>query len=136
MGAAYFIVLDNPKPKFDPFVNGKSLSQEAKKLAKICDTLGIKQLDDFISYSPEEARGMMEDMGVDEETIEATELPDQQWFKPDEGLEVVAKLVAHIEANPKSVKDAKAILAELAEYTDVLTKAKKAKMKFCLQVDC
>lgn len=135
MGAAYFIVLDNPKPKFDTFVNGKALSQESKKLAKLCDTLKIPQLDDFVSYSPEEARGMMEDMGVDEETIEATELPEQKWFKPDEGLDVVAKLTAHIQANPKSVKNAKAVLSDLAEFTEVLTKAKKAKAKFCLQVD-
>ena len=44
MGAAYFIVLDNPKPKFDTFVNGKALSQESKKLAKLCDTLKIPHL--------------------------------------------------------------------------------------------
>lgn len=135
MGAAYFIVLNNPKPKFDSFVNGKYLSQDAKKLQKICDKLGIKQLDDFISYDPTEARGMMEEMGVDEETIEAAELPEQKWLKPDEGLDVVAKLTAHIQANPKSVKNAEGVLSDLAEFTDVLTKAKKAKAKFCLQVD-
>lgn len=135
MGAAYFIVLNIPKPKFDPFVNGKALSQESKKLAKICDTSKVPQLDDFVSYSPDEARGMMEDMGVDEDTIEATELPEQKWFAPDEGLDVVAQLTAHINANPKSVKNAKAVLSDLAEFTDVLTKAKKAKAKFCLQVD-
>jgi hypothetical protein len=65
MGAAYFIVLDQKDPGFDTMVNGKSLSKEAKRLERIAKSLGVRALDDYVSYSPEEARAIMEDLGSD-----------------------------------------------------------------------
>ena len=43
MGAAYFIVLDNPKPGFDTFVNGKAIAREAPAIEKIAKKLKIKE---------------------------------------------------------------------------------------------
>jgi hypothetical protein len=135
MSAAFFIVLDNAEPGFNTMVNGKFLSQDAKRLAKVAKSLGLPTLEDFISYSPDEARAMMEDFGTDPDDIEGMELPEQKWFDPQEGLDFVAKLAAHIQANPKAVKNAKGVLADLEEYKDVMEKARSIGARWNLQVD-
>lgn len=135
MSTAYFIVLDNNEPGFDTFVNGKRLSKESGRLKKICNKLGIPTFEHFISYSPEETREMMTEMGNDEEDIEGVELPEQKWFIAQEGLDFVAQLVEHIEANPEDVNDKEGVLEELEEYREVFTKAKKIKAKWNLQID-
>ena len=63
MSAAFFIVLDQEAPGFDTMVNGKFLSQDAKRLEKIAKSLAICSLEEYVSYSPEQARAMMEDIG-------------------------------------------------------------------------
>ena len=135
MSAAYFIVLDKENPGFDTMVNGKFLAQDAKGREKISKALGIHRFDDYVSYSPEEARAMMEDLGSDPEEIEETELPEQKWFAAQEGLDLVAKLNSHIRANPKAVKNAKGVLADLEEHRAVFENAKKIGARWNLQVD-
>jgi hypothetical protein len=135
MSAAFFIVLDKENPGFNTMVNGKFLAQDSKGLEKIAKALGIRELEDYVSYSPDEARAMMEDLGSDPEEIERTELPEQQWFDAQEGLDLVAKLTGHIRANPKALKNAKGVLADLQEYKGVLEKAKKIGARWNLQVD-
>jgi len=135
MSSAFFIVLENTDPGFDAMVNGKYLAKEAKRLEKIAKTLGISALEDYISIAPEEARAMMEDFGMDPEEIEKTKLPEQKWFEPQEGLDLIEKYVAHIQANPTAVKNAKGVLADFTEYKEVFTKAKAIKTRWNLQVD-
>jgi hypothetical protein len=135
MSAAYFIVLDNSDPGFDTMVNGKFLSRNAKQLEKIAQSLAIRTLDDFISYSPDEARAMMENLGSDPAEIAKMELPEQKWFDPQEGLELVGKMAAHVQKNPSAVKNPKGVLADLGEYQVVLEKAKAIGARWNLQVD-
>jgi hypothetical protein len=52
MSAAFFIVLDKENPGFDTMVNGKFLAQDAKQLEKVAKSLGIRPLEDYVSYSP------------------------------------------------------------------------------------
>ena len=115
MSTAYFIVLDKADPGFDPAVNGKSLAQDAKRIARIAKTLGIRELDEYVSYSPEEARAMMEDLGGNPDDVD---FPEVKWFSAKEGLAWVAKLSAHVKSN-----------------REVLEKAKKAGVRWRLQVD-
>lgn len=135
MSAAFFIVLDKKDPSFDTMVNGKYLSQDSKGLRKIAKLLGIRALEDYISYAPEEARAMMEEFEGDPEEIEVTALPEQQWFEVQEGLDLVAKLTEHIRVNLKAVKNAKGVLADLQEYKAVFEKAKAIGARWNLQVD-
>jgi hypothetical protein len=135
MSTAFFIVLDNEDPGFDTMVNGKFLSQNSEQLGKIAASLGIRKLEDYVSYAADEARELMEDVGLNPEQIEATELPEQQWFAAQEGLDVVAKLSDHIRAKPKTVRNAKGVLADLQEFKEVLEKAKGIKARWNLQVD-
>ncbi|HEV3081867.1 MAG TPA: hypothetical protein VGY66_18955 [Gemmataceae bacterium] len=135
MSTAFFIVLDNEDPGFDTMVNGKFLSQNSEQLGKIAASLGIRKLEDYVSYAPDEARALMEDVGVDPDQIEETEVPEQQWFDAQEGLDVVAKLSDHVRAKPRAVKNAKGVLADLQEFKAVLEKAKGIKARWNLQVD-
>lgn len=135
MSAAFFIVLDREDPGFDTMVNGKFLSQDAKRLEKIARSLGMRPLEEFVSYSPEEAQAMMEEMGTGLVDIEEMKLPEQKWYEPQEGLDWVSKISAHVRANPSSVKNAKGVLADLDEYRTVFEQAKSIKARWSLQVD-
>lgn len=135
MSAAFFIVLDRSDPGFDTMVNGKFLSKEVDRLEKIAKSLGICPLEEFVSYSPDEAQAMMADMGTDPGDIEGMELPEQKWYDPQEGLDWVDRVSAHIRSNPTSVKNAQGVLADLDEYRKVLSQAKQVGAKWNLQVD-
>lgn len=51
MSAAFFIVLDREDPGFDTMVNGKFLAQDAKRLEKIAKLLGLRSLEEYVSYA-------------------------------------------------------------------------------------
>ncbi len=135
MSAAFFIVLDREDPGFDTFVNGKFLSQDSKKLDMVARSLGLRPLGEYISYSPEEAREMMEELGTDPDEIEGMEVPEKTWYDPQEGLDWIQKVCAHLEVNPSAVQNAEGVLADLEEYRSVLEQAKASGAKWCLQVD-
>jgi hypothetical protein len=135
MSTAFFIVLDKEDPGFDTMVNGKFLSRDSKGLGKVARSLGIPTLDDYVSYSPDEARAMMADLGTDPDTIESMDLPEQKWFQPQEGLDLVTKLTAHLQANPSAVKNAIGVLADLQEFKEVFEKARLINARWNLQVD-
>ncbi len=135
MSAAFFIVLDQEAPGFDTVVNGKFLSQDAKRLEKIAKSLAICSLEEYVSYSPEQARAMMEDIGTDPDEIEGIKWPEQKWYDPQEGLDWVSKVSAHLRANPSLVKNPEGVLADLEEYQSVLEQAKAVGARWNLQVD-
>jgi hypothetical protein len=135
MSVAFFIVLDRQDPGFDTMVNGKYLARDAERLAGIARSLGMPALEDYVSYAPDEARAMMEDLGAAPEDIEAAELPEQRWFDAQEGLDLVAKLADHVRTNPAAVKNAKGVLADLREYKEVLEKAQEIGARWNLGVD-
>ena len=131
MGAAYFIVLDNPDPGFDPFVNGKAISRDSKRISRVASSLGLKTPDEYFSMGSDEAASMREEFGIGDDV----QSPPEQWFDADEGLAWVARLRAHIQADSKVVKDPEAVLEDLAEYERVLTQAKAIGAKWHLSVD-
>ena len=49
MSGAYYIVLDVPEPGFDTFVNGKFLARNSAMLNRICQDLGLREFDDYVS---------------------------------------------------------------------------------------
>ena len=135
MSAAYFIVLDREDPGFDVMVNGKFLSHDDKRLEKVAKTVGIRPLGEFVSYSPEEARAMMEDMGTDPGEIEEMELPERKWYDSQDGLDWVRQVSVYLQANPSAVKNPEGVLADLEEYRTVLDQAKAVGARWNLQVD-
>lgn len=129
MSLAYFIVLDAEEPGFDTFVNGKALAHESEHLNAICEQLGIQSFEDYVTVSDETMEEFME---------EDFEIPDNdgsEWYEAEEGLALIKALVAYIEENPESVRDAATVREELGEYAVVFEKAKTAGMKWHLEID-
>ena len=75
MGVAYFIVLDNPNPGFDPFVNGKAVARALEDFYRITDQLGLTGIDDLASFVE-----LDEEFEVPDELRE-TDIP---WFERGE----------------------------------------------------
>ncbi len=128
MSVAYYIVLDRDDPGFDTFVNGKFLAHE-DGLDALCKQLGLKTCEDFLSMSEDEFSDMLD------EDIELPAGEGEQWFTPEEGLAWVAALAAHIAANPASVAKPRGCLEDLAEYAEVLEKARAIQARWHLGLD-
>jgi hypothetical protein len=119
-------VLDNKSPGFDTFVNGKAVARSREAIYAITEKLGLKGIDDLTSFGE-----LDEEFDVPEELRE-TETP---WFEPSEGIEWVAAIRRHIEANRSSVKQRDRVLEELNEYEQVLHQAAKVGAKWHFQMD-
>ncbi len=133
MGAALFIVLDNRNPGFDPFVNGKAVARDSKCLARIARSLGLQEFDEFVSQDTEEARATLEAIGGGV----PGDIPplEEQWFDPGEGIDLITKVAEYIKTNRKSVKNVDGVLSDLAEYCEVLAKAKSIGAKWHFAID-
>ncbi len=128
MSVAYYIVLDNEEPGFDTFVNGKFLAHE-DGLDDLCKQLHLKTFESYVTMSEDDISDMLG------EDVDLPEGEGEQWFSPEDGLTWVATLAAHIKANPSSVKEPEGCLSDLAEYADILEKAKRIGAKWHLNLD-
>lgn len=124
MGAAYFIVLDNNEPGFDTFVDGKSVARGRDDLNAITKTLGLKGIDHFTSFA-----GLAEEFEIPEEFRKSP------WFAPREGLDWIAAIRQHIDADHTSIKDANGLLADLQQYEQVLQRADAIGAKWHFEMD-
>ncbi|CAG0947610.1 hypothetical protein ANRL1_04332 [Anaerolineae bacterium] len=129
MSVAYYVVLDNEEPGFDAFVNGKYLAKETAKLDAICNKLGIRKFDDFLTMSEDDISDMLG------EEVELPEGEGERWFTADEGIAFVSALITHINDNPKDVKNPEGVLEDLAEYADIFEKANNIGAKWHLNLD-
>jgi hypothetical protein len=129
MASAYCVVLDR-EVGFDASVNGKAIARESTRLAKIAMALGIRSPDDFVSMN-EEAAAFAEEFDLDGDNVPTGET----WFDAAAGLQWVRTLQGHLQADPDAVKDASAVLADLAEFESVLSQAQAASAKWRLAVD-
>jgi hypothetical protein len=126
MGAAYYIALDNGNPGFDTMVNGKAGARVRDAIVAITDKLKLPGIDDLASFAD-----LAAEFGVDPDLPAAQE----KWFEPAEGIQWVRAVRDHIQANRKSVKKPEAVLADLNEYEDLLTKAQSIASKWHFAID-
>jgi hypothetical protein len=127
LGAAYFIVLNNPDPGFDTFVNGKAISRDTQGLPKLAKSLGLRALEAYFSMSPEDPEAF--DIDAD-----LPEIPER-WFDAEEGLAWVGELREAIEAAPKAVKNAEVVLSDLVEFERVFSQARAIGAKWHFSID-
>ena len=131
MSVAYYIVPESEIDAFDHFVNGKALGHASEaKLTKLCRSLGIKPLFEFLSQDLDELAMMFED--VDLEDVPEVK---QEWFLPAEGLKTVATLANHLRLNPDEMKSSSDIVEDLEEYEFVLERLSKENVRWHLALD-
>lgn len=136
MAVAFNIVLNSDKPPFNPSINSDNLARESEKISSLLESLELRDFDEFVSANPEEARAMLAEFGGDEsEPVNEVELPEEQWFLPEEGLSVVRALASHLQQNPKAVRDVNGVLSDLKGMHGVLTKAAAAGLRWHLVID-
>ena len=131
MGAAYYIVLDREIAGVDPFVNGKAVARESDRLELVTQSLGLRDINEFVSASPDDLMATAEELGIEL----PNEPPPEAWFTPEEGLTWVSRLQDHLRTNPNEVGDADAVLADLAEYRQLLDTAKANDIRWHFAVD-
>ncbi len=125
MSLAYYIVLDRPDPGFDPFVNGKFVAAEARRVSKVAKKLGLKRLDDFVSYDDEEPAA----------ELSGSESGEGRWFSAAEGVAWVSELLDRLRRDSKPLKDPAGVIADLEEYLEVLRKAQGVGARWHLAID-
>ncbi len=126
---AYYIVLDDEDPGFDPGVDGTAISKAVEFLDELAKKHRLRCVNDYVSISPEEAEGLLEDVGDD-----GNPPPPEEFFEADEGMRWVTALSALVQKSTR--KDKAAILADLGDYRDVFAKAREAGVRWHLAVDC
>lgn len=129
MGVAYYIILNDPE--IDAFVNGKSLGIEGKRLARIAKSIGIRPLDEFVSFSDTDLAAAAEEFEYEGEIASGNE----QWFAPKDGLAWVSAMREYIRGKPESVKNPTGLLQDLNEFTTVLSQAEEHGALWHLSID-
>jgi hypothetical protein len=127
LGVAYYIVLDNPNPGFDTFVNGKAIIRDAQGLSRLAKSLGLRAPEEFFAMSAEDAEAF-------DFAAEWLETPDQ-WFEAEDGLAWVDKLRGAITSDPTTVKKPEAVLSDLAAFERVFSQAKMIGAKWHFSID-
>jgi hypothetical protein len=113
MSVAFFIVTDRKVDGLDTFVNGKDIARVSdKELAKACIAAGVKSIYDYVSQDPDELRDFLESEGLEE----SGDLPPEEWFNAEDGLNWTIKLAEYLRTNPTVIKNSSNVLSDLAEY--------------------
>ena len=131
MSVAYYIVLDNQDPGFDPFVNGKALARSIEEVDAICERENLRRLDQFMGQSADDFADLL---GEDVELPEG-ELAEATWFEPDDGIALLDALIETIRTTPAALRSPDDVLEDLAAYRRVLEQAKAVGAKWHLAID-
>ena len=131
MSVALYIVAEQEVPGLDTSVNGKALGR-SNQLDGLAERAGVRPLMEFYSISPEEAAAFLEDAGG-EGPKEG--FPAEQWFPAEDGLATVRGLLAYLAAFPRAVANKGAIVSDLQEFEDVLSRLATAGIRWHLAVD-
>jgi hypothetical protein len=116
----YYLELDPEIP--DVYFESSAFAGAGQYLDSIADQLKIKSVFELFSYA---AQNDLCPPGYEE-----TEAP---WFDPQEGIDWLEVVIAHVRANPTAVERAERLVEDLTECQDVLRQAKAAGSKVALR---
>ena len=129
MSLAWYIVAETEPDDYEIFVNGKAIAHsDEEALGTIFEEIGEKHLEEFLSPAPEELEDFLEDAGD-------VELPDEEWFAPDDGLKIVNALLSYLARNTGALDNQAAVISDLEEYRLVLSQLKERGIRWHLAVD-
>ena len=129
MGVALFITLEKMLPGVDALsVSGKFLAKNLEWLDETAKNSGVRPLSELISINPAEAADFWEGEGVSD----LTDLPAEQWFEAEDGLQIIQALLKQVESQRPN--DAQ-LFDDLRSCRQVLDLAKQEKVRFHFSVD-
>lgn len=133
MSACFYIVVEGEDPGYDIFVNGHALARYEVQLERLARELNVRPLLDFFSADRNSMATLQEQGAGDPAWYQA--LPEPQWFAPDDGLQTVKALLAHVEADLSSFGAGTGLLLqELRDYQRVLAKTAARALRWHLAV--
>jgi hypothetical protein len=133
MAAAIYIVVEGEDPGFNIYVNGRYLARYESALEELARKLGVRPLLEFFSADVNSMALLIEEGGGNADLL--PNLPAAQWYRPEDGLETVAALVAELEREPQQLgSEGVEVLGELREYEAVLRKTAQRGLRWHLAV--
>jgi hypothetical protein len=119
MSAAIYISSQVPSSADQIAVNGKHILLHIENISSIGEEYGLKRLDEYISYSPDETLEFFDKSML---TPEQSEMLSQElWFDPKEGLALIVQYIDLVERyHSLSETTKKQCLEELKSYISVL----------------
>lgn len=128
MSVAYYVSREDGDPSFAAKMDGKLIARDTEFLDETCRRLGIRELSTFVSASPEDLEGLLED-----DEIEAVPEVEEAWYTPEEGLVVVDALLKAARADRKT--DRKDLIADIDSMRAILVALKSEGMRWHLSID-
>jgi hypothetical protein len=133
MSASMYIVVEGEDPGFDIFVNGHALARNEDALERLAEKLSVRPLLEFFS-ADRNSMALLMDQGVHNPEW-TRDLPQPQWFRPEDGLRTVHTLLDFLAMAPVALgSDTTAIVRELREYETVLRKTALRGLRWHLAV--
>ena len=133
MAASMYIVVEGEDPGYNIFVNGRALARHEDSLEKLALQIGARPLIEFFSADENSMALLIEEGAGDAELMRR--LPPPQWYAATDGLKTVAALARELELDPQLLgTEGRAVLGELQEYAEVLTKTEAHGLRWHLAV--
>jgi hypothetical protein len=127
MGAALYIVAKKKPADFDLTVDGKALARAEEALSAICKRIGVKSPMNFFSQNPGDLADMLGE--------EILDMPPEQWFEAEDGLQTVRPLLAHLTTGAEAIGAVAAVIEDLRQCERVLSYLEKKKIQWHFAID-
>lgn len=133
MGLAWFISTENEVPGLDTFVDGKSIAHASEgKMAAIVEKLGIRHPMKFFSTSLEEVEDLIGEP-LDVESM--AQVPDEEWFPAEAGLDAVKPLLAYLRENEGELEHQEDVIRDLEGFERILLDLKEKGVRWHMSID-
>jgi hypothetical protein len=137
--AGLAVILEDDLDEIESYQPIKGLSRALGRLNEIADEIGVARLSEFAAGEDESFDRSYLDEIAEQEGWSGSDYSrsggKDEWYEPDDGLDVVRALQGYIESDPESVKKPEALLGALKALEDVLEIASKHGTRFRLEQD-
>lgn len=134
MSVALYVVAQSEVGGLDLSVNGKAIGRVPDQtIDDLCDALNVTSLVSFTSQDPGELADIMGEEVIDVDGDD--ELPEEEWFTPEDGLATVRALIAHLTKVPSALAESAAVVDDLHGFERVLAGLAAKQVKWHLAVD-
>ena len=133
MGVAYFISASDGDTSYSTMMDGKGLGRALDSVSCMGEDFGMPRLDAFVSQSKED---IIEIMPQGFNSIDESKLPDEQWYDPKMGIQLIEQYISKLKAYEYIYKDDKKdSLQDLNDMLSILKILDNKGLKWHLTID-